>query len=220
MLDFPDWFDKMGLMAWPLTICSVIALAIALERLLFFVRTAGDGDANFHKMANFLDNNSHQPKQLRDELIANQLLDLEDSYHSGLKWLRTIGAVSPMLGLLGTVLGIIEAFKTIAVQTGAISPSLIADGLWQAMLTTAVGLFIAIPCVFIYQYLSNIADNRISLLGHRLDKKSLTMALEASPSYGNSGYGTASRAGAHSASHQERSVRSPISGQPVERWQR
>lgn len=203
MFDIPNWFNMMGLMATPLAICSVLVVAISLERLFFFVRTAGDSEANYHKMATFLDNNLEQPKALRDELIANQLVDLEDSYARGLNWLRTLGAISPMLGLLGTVLGIIEAFKTIAVQTGAISPSLIADGLWQAMLTTAVGLIIAIPAILIGQFLTNIAQQRIAKLAQRLDKKSISLALEATQSH-------LSRPGATS----------PISGSAMERWQR
>lgn len=217
MFALPDWFNMMGLMAWPLALCSVITVAIALERLLFFVRTSADGEANYHKMANFLDNNSHQPKSLRDELIANQVLDLEDSYHAGLKWLRTIGAISPMLGLLGTVLGIIEAFKTIAAQTGAISPNLIADGLWQAMLTTAVGLFIAIPAIFAAQFFGNIADKRLTKLSQRLDKKSLALALDPThrPSEGYHNGELHSQAHAQAQAHRP----SPISGAAMERWQ-
>lgn len=225
MFTIPDWFDKLGLMAWPLAICSIIAAAIAIERLLYFLRTATDDDANYHKMARFLDDNSHQPKALRDELIASRLLDLQDSYTSGLNWLRTIGSISPMIGLLGTVLGIIKAFKTISVQTGAVSPNLIADGLWEAMLTTAVGLCIAIPAILIGQLLAGIAEKRIAKLSHRLDNKSLAMALEATPKYGSSqaynhsrqNSAAAQSAAAQSAAAQE--AASPISGSPMERWQ-
>lgn len=211
MFPIPEWFTMMGPMAIPLATCSVLVGAIGLERLLYFLRTMGDADAQYHKMAGFLDNNAQHPKSLRDELIANQLMDLKDSYSSGLKWLRTLGAVSPMLGLLGTVLGIIEAFKTISVQTGAISPSLIADGLWQAMLTTAVGLFIAIPAILIGQWLAHLGDSRIDTLAHRLDKKSLEMELIHR--------GQSPVPQQPSADRSQWQNSSPITGSPMERWQ-
>lgn len=215
MDNLPDWFDKLGLMAWPLAICSVIAVAIAFERLLFFLRTATDEDANYHKMARFLEGNSHQPKALRDELIASQLLDVQDSYTSGLGWLRIIGTISPMIGLLGTVLGIIKAFQIIAQQTGAVSPNQIADGLWEAMLTTAAGLFIAIPAILIGQFLANIADKRVAKLSQRLDNKSLAIALEQTPSYGHQSH----QQGHQSHQQGHNSASSPISGASMERWQ-
>jgi biopolymer transport protein ExbB/TolQ len=63
----------------------------------------------------------------------------------------TIGATAPFLGLFGTVLGIIQAFSDLAVSDGA-SPAVVADGIAEALVTTAAGLFVAIPAVIAYNY--------------------------------------------------------------------
>ena len=63
------------------------------------------------------------------------------------EWIGLIAALGPMLGLLGTVLGMLEMFSTIAGQNTAVTPALLADGLWQALYTTVWGLLIAIPAL-------------------------------------------------------------------------
>lgn len=59
--------------------------------------------------------------------------------------LELIAMVSPLLGLLGTVLGMIQSFQELALSEGAANAALLADGIWQALLTTAAGLIVAIP---------------------------------------------------------------------------
>ncbi|WP_206006350.1 MotA/TolQ/ExbB proton channel family protein, partial [Pseudoalteromonas sp. c7(2019)] len=65
--------------------------------------------------------------------------DKRQELHSGLKLLALIGVISPLLGLLGTVLGLIDMFKAIALTTGSVTPNDLADGLGIAMRTTAAG---------------------------------------------------------------------------------
>ena len=77
-------------------------------------------------------------------------------------WLRPIGAIAhlaPLLGLLGTVLGMIQAFQKIGVSANQVSPALLAGGIWQALLTTAFGLIVAIPTMAAYYYLEGIVDD-------------------------------------------------------------
>lgn len=71
-----------------------------------------------------------------------------------LKHLALIGNIAPMLGLLGTVTGMITAFSAIALK-GANNPTIVAGGISEALLTTAYGLIVAIPMVFAYNYLSS-----------------------------------------------------------------
>src|SRR3546814_3183218 len=61
--------------------------------------------------------------------------------------LEVIGSVSPLLGLFGTVLGMIEAFRQLAEAGSQVSPAILSAGIWEALLTTAVGLAVAIPVV-------------------------------------------------------------------------
>jgi biopolymer transport protein ExbB len=62
-----------------------------------------------------------------------------------IRFLELVAMVSPLMGLLGTVLGMIQSFRELALAEGAANASLLAAGIWQALLTTAVGLVVAIP---------------------------------------------------------------------------
>lgn len=87
----------------------------------------------------------------------------------GMAWLATTGSVSPFVGLFGTVWGIIDAFAGLG-SAGAASLRAVAPGIAEALITTAAGLFVAIPAVIFYnQFLQNIRE-----LAQRLD----TFALE------------------------------------------
>lgn len=69
-----------------------------------------------------------------------------------ISYLADIAAISPLVGLLGTVLGMIQAFNVIAFQTAVVKPILLAGGISKAMVTTAGGLIIAIPVMLLYAY--------------------------------------------------------------------
>lgn len=72
--------------------------------------------------------------------------------------LELIAMISPLLGLLGTVLGMIQSFQELAAAEGAANASLLAGGIWQALLTTAVGLLVAIPAAVAANILSARVD--------------------------------------------------------------
>lgn len=81
-----------------------------------------------------------------------------------LSYLADVAVISPMVGLLGTVLGMIQAFNVIAFQTGAVKPILLAGGISKAMVTTATGLVIAIPAMIFYSYFRGKIQNITSQL--------------------------------------------------------
>jgi biopolymer transport protein ExbB len=169
---------QLGVMAWPLFICSIIAMAIMLERLFFTFKITLRKKIIYQELHDQLIENKHQPKSLRDEIVENKLYELQPSYFMGVNFLRMIGSISPMLGLIGTILGIISAFKVIAVQTGPVTPNLIADGLWEAMLTTAVGLLIAVPALLMAYFFKYLAQRRLDDFCYRLNKLSTAIELE------------------------------------------
>jgi biopolymer transport protein ExbB len=80
--------------------------------------------------------------------------------------LVTLACVAPLLGLLGTVTGLIDAFVNISTQSGFTSSTDIASGLYQSLLTTAAGLVVAIPCAVGYGYLSS----RVNALMHDMER--------------------------------------------------
>ncbi len=83
-----------------------------------------------------------------------------------LSYLADVAAISPMVGLLGTVLGMIQAFNVIAFQAGAVKPVLLASGISKAMVTTATGLIIAIPAMIFYSYFRGVVQSVTSQFEH------------------------------------------------------
>lgn len=90
----------------------------------------------------------------RDVSQANLSADLEQMGNAeviamgrGIRLLELIGMIAPLLGLLGTVLGMIQSFRSLELAQGAANASILAGGIWQALLTTAAGLIVAIPAV-------------------------------------------------------------------------
>jgi biopolymer transport protein ExbB len=72
--------------------------------------------------------------------------------------LASLAFLTPLLGLLGTVAGLIEAFQSMAATTGLASSAEIGNGIYQALITTAAGLAVCIPCAMAYAYLSARAN--------------------------------------------------------------
>ncbi len=172
-----EWFEKLGIMGWPLAVCSVLALAVILERSFFMFKAWKARSETYTELSEILTSYRDKPKAVRDELTAINLSELQQSYKGGSSLLRTIGTISPILGLLGTVIGIITAFHKIAGSTGPVNPAMIADGLWEALLTTAVGLGIALPCLLASQGLKAWSDSILNGICSRLNRLSLSFEL-------------------------------------------
>lgn len=119
MSGISEFMKMMGITGCPLVLCSILAFAILIRQVIFVVNL-------YH---------------------TNTTLD-EDFIIPGESFLRFVISFTPMLGLLGTVLGIMSSFKSIANVKGSVSPSLISNGLYEALLTTIVGLVIALGSLF------------------------------------------------------------------------
>lgn len=85
---------------------------------------------------------------------GNQLVAMQSYF----RWLEIIGNVAPLLGLLGTVMGMITAFQQLEVAGSKVDPAMLAGGIWEALLTTQVGLIVAIPVVTVLNLLENRLD--------------------------------------------------------------
>ncbi len=94
-------------------------------------------------------------------LAADHLAALRQHF----RILEVIAALAPLLGLFGTVLGMIEAFRAMEAAGRQVDPSLLSGGIWEALLTTAVGLAVAIPTVAVLNFLEQRVDN----FAHQLD---------------------------------------------------
>ncbi|MGY3572048.1 MotA/TolQ/ExbB proton channel family protein [Vibrio sp. SCSIO 43135] len=190
--------QQLGLMTWPLLICSGLTVMIIAERLLQVIISLGVGKSAIRKeLTKISPTNSNDIEQLASELSNKRpllykgvamllahhffaktlredaagiwLQEKRHQLHSGLRLLTLIGVISPLIGLLGTVLGLIEMFKGVAASTGSITPNDLADGLGLAMRTTAAGLLIALPAIAGAQLLGLWADRVMAKLEHTLN---------------------------------------------------
>lgn len=167
------WLDLLGPVAWPLVVFSVLTFSLILERLAFYIgrdRLTGvqrrtilalaEGQQWFElesllgtlprTAANgvmLLLTHRGQQRDRIEQVATLWLVEQKSKLVAHLRWLMLLAIASPLLGLLGTVVGMIEAFQDLAAHTGPVSPSVLANGLQQAMLTTAFGLIIAIPAL-------------------------------------------------------------------------
>jgi biopolymer transport protein ExbB len=181
---------------WPIVLCSVVAVAIILERLWALQSNRVIPSDLSQKVWNWV-----EADQISDKLIAalrqnsplGQLLaigianrdrpralmvermqdagrhvvhDLERFLNS----LGTIAAVSPLLGLLGTVAGIIHAFNAITAN-GIGDPRVLSGGIGEALITTAAGLSVAIPSLIAYRYLRG----KVERLVVRMEKEAMQL---------------------------------------------
>jgi len=169
-----ETISQIGPLFYPLFGLSLVGLVLIVERFIFFINLPVLEEAeSFKALSKELENNKTLKKPVRDELLSFRLSDLQEKLTHGIHLLRLVAVLSPMVGLLGTVLGMIEAFKDISGQTGPVNPSMIADGLWSAMLTTAYGLSIALPCLLAAFLYSRAAEKRLGKFQKYLNAKSL-----------------------------------------------
>jgi len=106
---------------------------------------------------------------IADAIVREEVLRYGNDVLEGLRaWFRpleVIGSLAPLLGLLGTVLGMIEAFRQLELAGSQVNPAILSGGIWEALLTTAVGLAVAIPAVTAQNYL----DRRVERLAHEME---------------------------------------------------
>lgn len=176
-------FKAGGWVMWPLLLCSVAAMAIAFERLWALrtdlvlpptllaevwalyrqqplsaaqLKQLRAGSPLGAVLAAGLSNYRHGREVMKESLedAGRQVTHQLERY---LNMLGAIALVTPLLGLLGTVFGMIRVFNTLSVG-GVANPSLLAGGIAEALITTAAGLTIAIPALLLHRYLVGRVD--------------------------------------------------------------
>ncbi|MDT8447900.1 MAG: MotA/TolQ/ExbB proton channel family protein [bacterium] len=151
----------MGPLALPLLLCSSLVLAILAERSWFFLASAPTAERLAERFTQLRPQEAKDPGPVGEALANLLLTQAEAQLTRFLPWLRILAAISPLLGLLGTVFGMMEAFETIAGQDRPITPALVAEGISHALTTTAAGLIIAIPALLGHSLFALKAQNRL-----------------------------------------------------------
>jgi len=176
------WISKGGLMMVPILLCSVFAAAIIVERILFyFFKIKADSQALLNQILDYVRKNKiseavdiceKNPYCMTNVLKAG-LVYYEDSRETikeaietaslyevpklekNLNFLNMLASITPLLGLLGTAIGLFKSFYTIsqkAIAIGVVAQSDIAIGLWQSLIVTVSGLSVALLASVFYQY--------------------------------------------------------------------
>lgn len=175
-----EFFNKGGLCMWPILLCSVLMLAIVAERLIRYGRlrlgdaelaeavarsmaagereaavaaAAGDGSPLGRVLAEAAGVANGDRETMETVLLDAQEAEVRE-LERYLPALAAIGNIAPLLGLLGTVTGMIKAFMVIQEMGGKVNAVVLAGGIWEAMLTTAFGLMVALPTMAAHSYLS------------------------------------------------------------------
>ena len=166
-----------GPFMWPLLACSVLIITISIERSWFLQNRLVLPRGLLNQIVNLINERQLSDKQRieisnlsslgfllvncikykdlkRDNLeskIEEKAIEVRYSLEKNLTMLGTIATISPLLGLLGTVIGMITAFTGLTESSGA-NPDLLAAGISQALITTAFGLLIAVPGLVLHKY--------------------------------------------------------------------
>lgn len=165
-----------------LLISSVMALTIIVDRIIYFTKIKSSDESLSQKIISLIKDNeikaaialcetSKSPLSniiiagLKNTKISKELMQSQANkelpkLERFIAALSTISTVAPLLGLLGTILGMIQSFAVIS-TVGSGRPTALASGIANALLTTAAGLIIAIPSVVFYNYFVNTVNKRI-----------------------------------------------------------
>jgi biopolymer transport protein ExbB len=147
-----DYFIKGGILMWPILICSIAALAVGIERAWAFrrFRIADTGKALLVEACAGATGLPRDELEARLSVAGSRALR---ELSRGLDVLALIARIAPMLGLLGTVLGLTDSFRAVSAASGSADPAMLAGGIWEALITTVAGLFVAIPALVAHHFL-------------------------------------------------------------------
>jgi biopolymer transport protein ExbB len=192
-------FKLGGPLMWVIAAISVLAFAIVIERLLFFRKASTDpmaletalgkalyekdetaakavvksGSSSLHRLFEVAISHWQTGPDSLETLMEQQLRREMFRWEKGLGTLATIARVAPLLGLLGTVLGMVSTFRGLPAVSGTASGGAgmteLASGIWVALLTTVAGLAVAVPVILCHTFLSARIDSEEETLHRGID---------------------------------------------------
>ncbi len=182
-MTFMEFFQKGGPVVIALVLLSLTALTVAFERLLVYLSVLSD-------LKNLADRTSSEVKEAAEyngsivESWLGRLLQtsndkdgtptqfqarfqsLEDTLATRLGALTLMARVAPLMGLLGTVIGLMRAFMAVEASGSQLNPAALAGGIWEALLATCAGLTVAITCWFFHWFLENWLEGMVRTAEH------------------------------------------------------
>lgn len=196
-----DLFFRGGPVVWVLAAYSVLGLAIVLERCFHYLRmgrTPPDLEARIHSAIagdeRALESVRGPEVAVVRAMLAARADGVKDLAHvgqreravelrrleGGFATLAILGNTAPLLGLFGTITGMIKAFMVIEQAGGKVDAQALAGGIWEAMITTGAGLAVAIPLLILLHFLENTAERRAHAM-----QRCVSLVLEQAGRNGN-----------------------------------
>jgi biopolymer transport protein ExbB len=186
-----ELFRKGGPVMWPLLACSVLAVALIVERTLVVVWAGTSFRSLLSRLKDLIQAGKideaafaaekrgkpvgevaraflkhwHSPAPVREDVVGRVGAQQIEGLERRLNWLATLAQVTPLLGLLGTVLGLMSAFQAIDAKGANVHAADLAVGIWAKLINTAFGLAIAIPCLVVYYWL----ETRILSIANQME---------------------------------------------------
>lgn len=180
-MELLTWFDRGGIVMYPILLCSIVAVYVMIERWLTIRSAKAPSSAFQLKLRKMLEGKNLQLAQevcIQEKSPVGRIIGagLEKVHHGPsrvrqamedqgreeitllerhLSILASVAGIAPMLGFLGTVTGLLAAFQAVAAAVGQPSPADLADGIWEALITTVYGLVVGIPVSAAYNYFVN-----------------------------------------------------------------
>ncbi len=174
-----------GFMMYPLMLCSVVLIALAIERALTMRRASADGDALLDEVKKAINGgdddgiekaikasqkcggplgrmfarglkNARRSPDAIEMAMEQEASNEQPTLEANLPTIKTIVNIAPLLGLLGTIAGMITSFRA-ASQVGLSNPTQILGGIAEALISTATGITLAVLGFIAYNYFSNVA---------------------------------------------------------------
>ena len=179
-----ETFLSGGIVMWPILLLGILSLLILIERLISLNRVHTNADRLMRRVGELISRVSWEgakdvcvrnagavaqvletiirhrdrPRDQQEELVYESILSQKPKLDRFLSMLNIIAAAAPLLGLLGTVTGMIGTFEVITTH-GTGDPKILSGGISEALLTTELGLIVAIPALFFHAILSSRVDH-------------------------------------------------------------
>ena len=197
MEELGNYIDKGGIIFSILLLISAIGISLIIYKILeltFFIdydfRNLEDSLEKSKTIESFKNLVENLPESEKTKLLANVFIIINKNKSKSLKEeeieillqkkylksqrflpsLEIIAQVSPLVGLLGTVIGMIDSFNELELGGSLVDPSILAGGIWTALLTTAMGLIVAIPALISHYFFEKKLSNSIQLANAFLTK--------------------------------------------------
>ena len=187
-----DLVDRAGIVGWVLAAMALVGLMMFFYKMVGFMRrglfadgfvselerhlVAGDDQkaaallarrrhpaAEIGRFGMSLPVGDGDSRESASDLIASRAHKEIDGLNGGLRLMAAIAVLSPLLGLLGTVMGMINAFQQMEGAGSRIDPSVLSGGIWLALLTTAIGLVVAIPATAVHMWMQGIISRAAAI---------------------------------------------------------